>query len=225
MKKTGAIITIKPLKINTMNVRIVGDSPLIMHKWSEKAKKEMLDAMTNKEIKAKGKARPAKDPVAEFIDSMYWMEYEPTEKTEEGFDEAIKAGAKFGFPATAIKQATISAAYRSGKTKDMASLRGAFFIDGVGPEMLVEVKGAVPTIREDMVRVGMGKPDLRYRGQFDVGWYMDMTIRYDSEGIYTLEQIINLLNLGGFACGIGEWRPEKDGQFGMFHVQPDAYGM
>ena len=34
MKKTGAIIMIKPLKINTMNVRIVGDSPLIMHKPS-----------------------------------------------------------------------------------------------------------------------------------------------------------------------------------------------
>lgn len=33
MKKMDAIITIKPLKINTMNVRIIGDSPLIMHKW------------------------------------------------------------------------------------------------------------------------------------------------------------------------------------------------
>lgn len=218
-KQNEAVVEIKALDIRTTTVRIVGDSPLIMHKWSEKAKREMLGTMTNKEIKAKGKARPPKNPVEEFITSMYWMEGEPTEKTEEGFDEAIANGAKFGFPATAIKQATISAAYRTGKTKDMASLRGAFFIDGEGSEMLVEVKGCTPTMREDMVRVGMGKPDIRYRGEFS-GWYMDLSIRYDAEGMYTLEQIINLLNLGGFACGIGEWRPEKDGQMGMFHVQP-----
>ena len=218
-KQNEAVVEIKALDIRTTTVRIVGDSPLIMHKRSEKAKREMLGTMTNKEIKAKGKARPPKNPVEEFITSMYWMEGEPTEKTEEGFDEAIANGAKFGFPATAIKQATISAAYRTGKTKDMASLRGAFFIDGEGSEMLVEVKGCTPTMREDMVRVGMGKPDIRYRGEFS-GWYMDLSIRYDAEGMYTLEPIINLLNLGGFACGIGEWRPEKDGQMGMFHVQP-----
>lgn len=218
MKKASeTIIEIKPLNIQTTTIRIVGDSPLIMHKWSEKAKKEMLDSMMNKEIKQKGKARPAKDPVQEFIDSMYWLEGEPSEKTEEGFAAAIEAGARFGFPATSIKQATISAAYRSGVTKDMASMRGAFFIDGDGSDMLVEIKGCVPEMREDMVRVGMGKPDLRYRGEFK-GWYADLTIRYNPNGMYTLEQLVNLINLGGFACGIGEWRPERDGQYGTYHV-------
>lgn len=218
MKKASeTIIEIKPLNIQTTTIRIVGDSPLIMHKWSEKAKKEMLDSMMNKEIKQKGKARPAKDPVQEFIDSMYWIEGEPAEKTEEGFAAAIAAGARFGFPATSIKQATISAAYRSGVTKDMASMRGAFFIDGDGSDMLVEIKGCTPEMREDMVRVGMGKPDLRYRGEFK-GWYADLTIRYNPNGMYTLEQLVNLINLGGFACGIGEWRPERDGQYGTYHV-------
>ena len=32
------------------------------------------------------------------------------------------------------------------------------------------------------------------------------------------EQIVAMLDAGGFGTGIGEWRPEKDGQFGRFHV-------
>jgi hypothetical protein len=29
---------------------------------------------------------------------------------------------------------------------------------------------------------------------------------------------VNLFNTAGFGVGIGEWRSEKDGQHGMFHV-------
>ena len=99
----------------------------------------------------------------------------------------------------------------------MASLRGAFFIAGEGSELLAEVKGCTPTMREDMVRVGMGVADIRFRGEF-ANWYMDLQVSYNANGAYTLDQIINLINVGGFSCGIGEWRPEKDGNYGMYHV-------
>ena len=48
---------------------------------------------------------------------------------------------------------------------------------------------------------------------------MDLTVRYNRNGQYSLEQIMNILNVGGFVCGIGEWRPEKSGQNGMYHIQ------
>lgn len=213
-KNDTEIIEIKPIEIVTTTIRIEGDTPLIMHKWSEKAKKMILDKQTKA---TKSKAHEAKSPVEDFIDSMYWMEHEPSDKTESGFEEAVANGARWGFPVTAIKQATISAAYRNGLTRDMVSLRGAFFIDGEGPDVLSEVKGCVPEMREDMVRVGMGVADIRFRGMF-TKWYMDLSIRFNKNGVYTLDQLINLINLGGFSCGIGEWRPEKDGQFGMYHV-------
>ena len=218
MKKNDTIITVNPINLQVARIRIAGDSPLIMHRWSEKAKREMFDKMTGKAIKEKGKARPLREPVAEFIDSLYWMNGKPNEKTEAGFEAAIAQGARFGFPVTAIKKAAISAAYRTGKTKDMASIRGAFFIAGEGPEMLTEVHGGAPQMREDMVRIGKGVADIRYRGEFP-DWYIDLEIKYDDEGIYTLEHIVNMINIGGFACGIGEFRPEKDGQYGMFHVE------
>ena len=213
-KNEAAIIEIKPINIVTTTVRIAGDTPLIMHRWSEKAKRMILEKQMKK---TKSSAKEAKNPVEDFIESVYWMEGKPTEYTEEAFDEACRNGARFGFPVTAIKQATISSAYRNGITKDMASLRGAFFIAGEGSELLAEVKGSAPTMREDMVRVGMGVADIRFRGEF-ANWYMDLQVSYNANGAYTLDQIINLINVGGFSCGIGEWRPEKDGNYGMYHV-------
>lgn len=213
-KNEAAIIEIKPINIVTTTVRIAGDTQLIMHRWSEKAKRMILEKQMKK---TKSSAKEAKNPIEDFIESIYWMEGKPSEYTEEAFDEACRNGARFGFPVTAIKQATISSAYRNGITKDMASLRGAFFIAGEGSELLAEVKGCMPTMREDMVRVGMGVADIRFRGEFS-NWYMDLQVSYNANGAYTLDQIINLINVGGFSCGIGEWRPEKDGNYGMYHV-------
>ena len=213
-KNEAAIIEINPINIVTTTVRIAGDTPLIMHRWSEKAKRMILEKQMKK---TKSSAKEAKNPIEDFIESVYWMEGKPTEYTEEAFEVACRNGARFGFPVTAIKQATISSAYRNGITKDMASLRGAFFIAGEGSELLAEVKGCTPTMREDMVRVGMGVADIRFRGEF-ASWYMDLQVSYNANGAYTLDQIINLINVGGFSCGIGEWRPEKDGNYGMYHV-------
>lgn len=213
MATAKSVIEIKPVEIVEINVRIVGDTPLIMHRWSVKAKREILE----KEMGKTRSGREIKRPINDFCRSMYWLENEPHEDaTDEEIMDAVQVG-RFGFPVTAIKQAAISAAFRSGMSKDKVSLQGAFFINGIGEEQLAEVKGDKPHIREDMVRVGMGAADIRYRGEFD-NWFMDLVIRFNKNGQYSLEQILNILNAGGLACGLGEWRPEKSGQNGMFHV-------
>lgn len=211
--KNVETIEIKPIEIQKTTIRVVGDTPLIMHAWSEKAKREILDKQMKK---TKASAKQAKSPVEDFIRSMYWRKGFPEEMSEDGFEEAILNGARFGFPVTAFKQAAISAAYRMGWTKDKMSMRGAFFIDGDENQM-VEIFSDVPVIREDMVKVGMGTADIRFRGEFR-NWWADLTISYNKNGQYSLEQIINIINAGGYVCGIGEWRPERDGQYGMFHV-------
>ncbi len=218
--KTIEVMEIKPIEVRKGTVRVQGDSPLIMHAWSEKAKRMMLEAQMGK---AKGKKKEYKSPVEDFIRSMYWLTEMPEvtsdmseEDKEQAFNTAIVNGARFGFPVTAFKQAAISASYRMGWTKDKMSLRGAFFIEGEVDDM-VEIHSDPPTLREDMVRVGMGTADIRYRGEFR-NWWADLTISYNVNGAYSLENIINIINAGGYICGVGEWRPEKDGQFGMFHV-------
>lgn len=216
-KKTETVeevVQISPLKRKKVKIKIIGDSPLIVHAWSEKAKKMILDTNTGNK---KGKKKDPKNPVEEFIDSMYWLEGRPEEKTEEGFEEAIKNGARFGFPVTALKQAAISAAYRLGWVKYKTELKGVFFLNGLEGTDIVEINSDLPIMREDMVRVGMGSADIRYRGEFQ-NWSTELELEIIENCGYSLESIINIINAGGTICGIGEWRPEKDGQFGLFHV-------
>lgn len=216
-KAESALFDIKPIEMEEVSLRIVGDSPLIVHAWSEKAKRMILEAQQGKKA---GKKKEPKNPTEDFIRSMYWLSPMPTEFTEESFDAAIAAGAKFGFPTTAFKQAAIAAAYRMGWVKDKMGLRGAFFLDGTAGDAgdMVEIAGSTPIMREDMVRVGMGVADIRYRGQFDL-WCADITMRYNKNGQFSLDNLLNILNAGGTICGAGEWRPEKDGQFGMYHIE------
>ena len=212
-KKEETVVTIKPLDIKMVPIKIVGDTPLIVHAWSEKAKKMMLDAQMKT---TKTKAKEARNPMDEFINSMYWLTDVP-ESTEDAFVKAVKKGAKWGFPVGAIKQSANSAAYRLGWVKNQMELRGAYFLKTEYGDM-ARIEGDAPVMREDMVRIGMGSADLRYRAEYK-NWHMGMILQYNASGNLTIEQIINCINAGGYSVGIGEWRPERDGDNGRFHVE------
>lgn len=188
--ETVAAQTPPTLQIKTAHVVLTGDSPLIMHRWSEKAKGEMRDKHAKK---AKG-GKEQRNPDAEFEASIY---------RDENNHHA--------FPAVAFKACAVDAcSFVDGMTKVEA--RGCFHINGD----LVLIHGE-PVMREDMVRVGMGSADLRYRAEFK-SWRAEFPVRYNARAI-SLEQLANLFHIGGFAVGVGEWRPQKDGSFGMFHVE------
>lgn len=196
-------ITIPAITLNTMKLKVVGDSPLIVHAWSEKAKKMILD----KQMKKASTGKEAKDPFMDFCESLYWLDGMPEKPTME---DVVKA--RYGFPACAFKAAAVDAGFQQGILAKKTTARGAFHIVGD----MVEIHG-IPEMREDMVRIGMGTADIRYRGEFK-NWSAEITIRYNPTSM-SAEQIINLLNIGGFANGVGEWRPSKDGSFGTFHVE------
>lgn len=188
--KPETVIQLPALNLQHLRLRLVGDSPLICHAWSEKAKKQMLDA----QMKRAKQAKEAKDPEKDYQDSLYHL-----------------PGGGFGFPAVAFKSAAVDAcSHIAGVTKVEA--RGAFHISGD----MVQIEGQ-PSPREDMVRVGMGTADIRYRGEFRT-WACEILLRYNAN-VLSAEQIVNLFNTAGFAIGVGEWRPQKDGSFGMFHVE------
>lgn len=226
-KTTTVPIIIKPLALKDVKIRLNGITPLITHNWSEKALREMLDKQTGKN---KAQKKPTKMPFDDFARSLYWITPMPTETiidestqkerdvvTEELFDKAISEGARFGFPADSVKQAACSTAYRLGFVKNTKILGGAFYINAEDGGPLLEIKGCTPLMREDPVRIQMTN-DIRYRGHFE-NWYMDAILQFNASGAFNLEDIINCINAGGYASGIGEWRPEKNGRFGRFKVE------
>ena len=184
-------ISIPQIAIQRLMVKIVGDSPLITHAWAEKAIRQIKD----KQAKKATKGKEARDPEADYQAAFY--------RTDDGVP---------AMPSVAFKSAAVSAC-RDLDMK-MTEARGRFHVEGEFIEIIGE-----PRMREDMVRVGMGTADIRYRPEF-VKWSAILPITYNSTQI-SPEQIINLLNVAGFGVGVGEWRPEKNGQYGRFHVASD----
>lgn len=192
MTETAAI-ELPRLDIRTIELTLIGDSPLVCHRWSEKMKEQLRD----KHQKRAKAGRPVRDPEAEFRASLY----------------EIPSGG-YGFPAVAFKTAAVDAcSHIAGVTKVQA--RGAFHVVGE----LAPIDGD-PEMREDTVRVGMGAADLRYRGQF-FPWRTRLRVRYNAS-VLSAEQVTNLFNTAGFAIGVGEHRPQRDGSWGMFHVATDG---
>lgn len=207
--KSNTAIELPRIEIRLMDVTVIGDSPLIVHAWSQKAKLEML----GKQMKKATGAREAKDPVADFEASLYRL-----------------ADGGYGFPSVAFKAAAVTAITSvAGMTKVAArqafqilgedvDVKGAF--EGtMARQNLVRLSGA-PTMREDLVRVGMGTADIRYRGEF-ADWSARLLVRFNAN-VLSEAQILNILNVAGFGVGVGEWRPEKDGSHGTFHVATEA---
>ena len=146
-------------------------------------------------------AKEAKEPQTDFEQSMYRIE-----------------GGGYGFPSVAIKSAMVTAVTSiSGVTKVAA--RQAFrvvgeqaLVKGAHPGLimrqnLIRILGSEPEMREDMVRIGMGTADIRYRAQF-LPWCMRLKIGFN-KNLLSGSQIVNLLNVAGFGVGIGEWRSSE----------------
>lgn len=201
--ETTEVLNVPAMHLREVTLKVVGQSPLIVHAWSEKAKQMMRDTQMQKGKQKKG----AKVPEDDFKGSLYYISRDPE---------------VYGFPVVAFKAATASAwAHLDGLKKGI--IRGAYHIvNGVPTEQgdLVEIKYDKLVQREDMVRVGMGSADLRYRGEFR-DWSADLVCRYNSR-VISPEQLVTIFDAAGFAIGVGEWRPEKDGSFGLFKVESVA---
>lgn len=204
----SAMLSKKPT-FNAFKLWIVGDTPLITHAWSEKAKREMLQ----KQVKATKPGKDARDPQADFVSSLYEM--------GEG---------AYGFPAMGIKNCILSAAHKDkglARTQVMAALwidadmvRTRPALAGSVCDMpLIRIYGTDPEMREDMVKIGGGMnktANLAYRGQFTC-WAMKVSGRFNT-AVLTPEGLAFLIQEAGLSSGLGEWRNERKGMFGAFHL-------
>lgn len=192
---TDAQIEISPIPAETIAVPIRGTAPLIMHRFSEKARKALLDAMQGRRS-----PKEAKNPEAEYQAALYHLK-----------------GGGYGFPATGFKQATIGAARFYPKNVTMTALRQALFFRGEpgdDGQLMVGIDGE-PVMSEQVVRVGQGT-DLRYRPIFNE-WTAVLEVTYVTSAL-TRASVVSLIDAGGLGVGIGDWRPERNGTMGTYSV-------
>jgi hypothetical protein len=184
-----SIVTVPPILRMAANVRLRGDS-LIMHRMSQEEK----DKIRAKQTGQATAPRAPKNPEAQFQAAKY-----------------LDSRGRDCLRGIAVKKAIVKAA-RNLDGVDMTQLRGWIFIQGD----LIPIHYEECVMREDLVKIGMGKTDLRWRPEY-LNWYADVKVEYLAN-VITASQVINLLQHAGFSVGIHEWRPERDGDHGRFEV-------
>lgn len=185
MATKSVSVEVKDLHIRQVVIPIKGISPLIVHAWSEKSKKMIADKQAGK---AKNKRHEIRNPQEEFEGAKH-----------------IAADKWEGYPAAGFKAAMVRAAKIIGMV--MKDTQTAFFVNAdCERTQLVRIYGK-SKMRDDMVRVGIGASDIRYRPEY-VEWSAKLNIEYN-EGVLSIDQIHQLVKVAGYSCGIGEMRPEK----------------
>lgn len=193
-------IKLERLQVATYRVPIIGVTPLIPHRWSEKALRMMREKQSG------SKAQPKREP-----------------KIPE--DEAEAATYRLddgrpGMPATAFKAAVADAArFFDGLT--IVQAKQSFFIEGEGADQLVPIDGD-SYIREDTPRNATGVADLRYRRCFPQ-WTTVLPVTFMPR-IIDINSVLALIDAAGNG-GVGDWRPSapksKSGTYGRFRVNDD----
>lgn len=202
-KKTGDKSEVQGLVIPAPNFataqfKVVGNAPLVMHKFSQKSREQMKQAqMAGSQAKNKNK----KDP-KDF--------------------EALYEGAKHvsvdgwtGIPASAFRAAMIRACTLVGFAMTQMRMTAFVIADGYSKDdgtPLVRLHGK-PEMHECIVRVSNGQPDVRVRPMWRE-WWATVTIQWDLDQ-FSADDVANLLARAGIQVGLLEGRPASKNGPGM----------
>lgn len=194
-------IVLQRLEKRTSVVQIVGVTPVIPHRWTDKAKRLMLEGQ---QAKVAAKKDP-KNPEQDAHDATYWLD-----------------DGRPGIQAVAFKAAIADAARFFDKSVTIEMLKRSIHVFGevneVG-DVLVPIEGEI-TMREDMPRNSGGGADMRYRNQI-WPWRAELHIEFFPTMI-SHESLVTLIDASG-ANGVGDWRPSspksKTGTFGKYQVE------
>jgi len=139
----------------------------------------------------------------------------PTTPTpEQEFQESLyeKMNGKYVFPSSGPKKAMSAAGmlinkqpFKYGIVKSCIWIKEPFLV----------IEGDEPIPFSTWVRVGNARIK-RTRAMFK-NWKMKMTIGYYADVFKDPTQIVYLVNYAG-RVGIGDWRPEKNGDYGRFVI-------
>lgn len=197
-KSKSTVVAVSPPNIRAIKVRLTGDAPYMMARFSKKAMDAMAAKMDGTTKKGSRTARGARD----FDDDYEQAKHLATE----GW---------IGMPASGLRAALISACRLTGFVMTRAKLsifvraEGFDSIDGQG---LIRIYGE-PEPNRAAVRNQTGVFDLRVRPMWKE-WYVEPVIQYDADQ-FSLEDVLNLLRRVGMQVGLGEGRPDSRNSAGL----------
>ena len=199
-------IEIKRIDVKQVTVKIVGDGDLILNKMNDVSARQLTDQRKNK-----AKDMEVPNEWEQIITALHWRDGKPTDFSEQGLIDALKNNAPC-ITAFGLKKSFGEAVVRNEIDKFKTKFDPSVNIIAKGN--LIPIKCTEHYIDEKLMSPVRGKPVLVRMNRFS-GWSAEFTIQF-TENVYSLEQIINIINLAGFGLGIGSGRTSG---YGRYHVE------
>lgn len=203
-KTRSGIVTIPGVKTEKITTLIVGTAPLIVHKFSEKARQAILD----KQMKKATGGREAKDPEANYQAARH--------RLADGTDGVPAGGVKAAFVDGFGKDAGVFVSKAKGGIRVLPDCAATNLIRIISP--------GEPRMREDLVRNESGVVDIRHRPEY-WPWAMLVTVEY-LPTVASQAQVLQAIAKSGFTTGLCEWRPSskesKSGTYGTWRFATEA---
>lgn len=199
--ETTEVIHIAPPNFKTGEIWVKGNAPLVVHKFSAKARAQIRANQEAGSTATKNRKKEAKDFTACFNEARHI--------SMEGWD---------GIPASAFRHACVDACRLVGFKMTMAKMSLFMIEDGWDADEgtpLIKVIGGKPRMLESMVRVGgiTKTVDISVRPQW-LEWGARLRFRYDADQ-FTASDVVNLIARAGMQVGICEGRPSSSSSVGM----------
>lgn len=197
--ETNASVQIKALNMRTVTFQVIGTAPLVMAKFSAKAKEMMMATQAAGSQARSKKTRSAKD-----------------------FDDVCDQSVHYstdgwvGIPAGAFRAAMISACRLVGFKMTLAKLSLFVLPDGFdrdeGTPLVRLIAGKYQRI-DHHVRNATGVIDIRSRPMWNE-WRANVVMQFDADQ-FSLEDVTNLMVRVGAQVGLLEGRPDSKSSAGM----------
>ena len=204
--KKDKVITIEPIRVKHATVCIEGDGDLVLNKMNARNSR-VLSADDRKKIKE------VPNVWEDIITAVHWRDGYPVkdtynELTEEHLYQMLTENAPCitGF---GLKKSWGQAVVRNEIDTYATKFDNAVnIVSG-----LVPIKFSEHYVDQKLMSPKRGAPLPVLLNRFS-GWSAEIPITY-TEHVYSMEQIVNIINVAGFGLGIGSGRTSG---YGRYHV-------
>lgn len=204
--KKDRVITIEPIKIQYATISIEGDGDLVLNKMNARNAR-LLSADDRKKIKE------VPNIWEDIITSMHWRDGYPVEDTyAELTEEHLKQMLINNAPC--ISGFGLKKSFGQAVVRNEIDTYATKFDNAMNVvETLIPIKFSEHFVDQKLMSPKRGAPLPVMLNRF-TGWSAEIPITY-TEHVYSLDQIVNIINMAGFGLGIGSGRSSG---YGRYHV-------
>ena len=184
----------KRTSVVRLAVRCIGETPLLMHRWSQKAILEMVGKMVGQP-----QPRGSKDMTADYEASWY--------RNEKG---------EAAMPCRILKASIVNGAIMTEGVTTKAELKRGLRVLGYCAPIRTKRGGEMRM--DNRIASNNGSPDMRSRAVFPAGYYFDVVLQFSTN--ITPDKVVAAFEGAGSSIGLCDWRPERGGDYGTFSIKP-----